>query len=102
METLRATAINGTYVIEARGTNDFFVPREKWTSSAPDAQAPALLQTRTQMIRPETNVSKAFQGQLTEFAVSEDGLCISYPIGPASGVRKVESALWVFAYCDKR
>ena len=78
VEAIRATAINGTYVIEADGTNDFFVPNEVWTATTPDGQTPEVLQRSTQIVRPETNVSKTFEKRLAPVAVSEDGQCVAY------------------------
>jgi hypothetical protein len=78
VEAIAVTAANGTYVIEAEGTNELFVPREMWTAKAPPGQEPELLQRSTQIIRPETNVEEILQRQL-QAAVSEDGLCVAYP-----------------------
>jgi hypothetical protein len=85
VEAIAVTAVNGTYLIEAEGTNELFVPREMWTAPAAPGQEPELLRRSTQIIRPETKVEEILHVQL-QTAISTDGLCVAYSNDTSSTV----------------
>jgi hypothetical protein len=51
VETASIEEVGGSYLVIAKGTNDFFVPTQQW-ADAPAGQAPELLGRSIQLVRP--------------------------------------------------
>ena len=79
VEFVGVRAVNGTYLIEARGTNEVFVPEELWTVPAPAGEEPELAGTTLQVVRPDTKVSEVLAAE--HVAISEDGHCVAHSDG---------------------
>lgn len=77
VETVVVGQVAGSYVIEATGTDDWFVPKQSWLP-APAGQEPALQGRSHQIVRPADGI--AFEPALALWSVqlSPDGLRALY------------------------
>src|SRR5262249_252648 len=67
----------GTFLVDAQGTNDFFVPTPQWPD-APGGQIPELLQSSVQLVRPATGVAAVINPRWYPVALSSDGQRAAY------------------------
>jgi hypothetical protein len=97
VESVQVTARSGTFVIEALGTNGVFVPTQVWNAPAPPGDAPELLQSSTQVVRPDTGESHVLPAMHP--VVSEDGLCVAYgsPATTWSVLNMINGKSWSIA-----
>jgi hypothetical protein len=84
VETVAVGDVAGTYVIDARGTEAFFAPTEKWP--APDAGQADLRGTSYQLARPADGVVDVIRPFLyASVVLTKDGLCAAYWDDPSGG-----------------
>jgi hypothetical protein len=87
VEQVTVRDVAGTYLVDAQGTNRFFVPAQTW-QGAPTGQTPELLQTSYQIVRPVDGVDAEIDPILAPWLrVSSDGLCAAYWASTASGLQ---------------
>jgi hypothetical protein len=77
IETVEVGEIGGTYVIDTQGTNDFFVPQQRW-QPAPAGEEPALAGRTHQIVRPADGISVEANPPLWRISLSPDGLRALY------------------------
>jgi hypothetical protein len=79
---------SGTLLVDARGTNEFFVPQQMWPAT-PGAEVPQLLQTSHQLVRPADGVATQIFLAWWGVAFARDGRRAAYWEAVSTGARLV-------------
>jgi hypothetical protein len=88
VEQIQVQDTAGTFLVDALGTNDFFVPHQLWPA-VPGGEVPQLLQTSHQLVRPADGVATQILPAWDGVAFARDGRRAAYWEATSTGARLV-------------
>jgi hypothetical protein len=88
VEQIQVQDTAGTFLVDALGTNDFFVPQQSWPPVS-GGEVPQLLQTSDQLVRPVDGVATQISPRWSNVVFTRDGRRAAYWEATDSSTRLV-------------